>query len=77
MRIPNFTWMPKYFWKYENKYLKYVKIMWFLSLTDKSTTLRLKDDPYSTSFASTERITTGFIKQFSTGVANSIYGKWH
>ena len=31
----------------------------------------------STSFASTERITTGFIKQFSTGIANSIFNKRH
>lgn len=31
----------------------------------------------STSFASTEWITTGFLKQFSTGMANSIFDKWH
>jgi len=77
MRIPNFSKMPKFFKKYEVKYLKYVKIMRFISLTDWNTSLRLKDDPYSTSFASTERITTGFIKQFSTGIANSLYGKRH
>lgn len=74
MRIPNFSRMPKIFKKYEIWYLKLVKIMRFISLTNKNTTLWLKDDPYSTSFASTDRITTGFIKQFSTGIANSIYG---
>lgn len=77
MRIPNFSRMPKRLQKYELRYLKYVKVMRFISLTSKTTSLRLKDDPYSTSFASTERITTGFIKQFSTGIANSIYGKRH
>ena len=77
MRIPNFSKMPKIFWKYEIRFLKVVKIMRFISLTNKNTTLRLKDDPYSTSFASTDRITTGFIKQFSTGIAHSIYGQRH
>lgn len=62
MRIPNFSKFPKFFQKYELWYLKYVKIMRYVSLTSWTTTLRLKDDPMSTSFASTERITTGFIK---------------
>jgi len=69
--------MPKYFSKYDLWYLKLVNVMRFISLTNKNTTLRLKDDPYSTSFASTDRITTGFIKQFSTGIAHSIYGQRH
>jgi len=77
MWIPNFTLMPKFFKKYEVRYLKYVKIMRFVSLTNKTTSLRLKDDPYSTSFASTDWITTGFIKNYSTGVANSLFGKRH
>lgn len=51
--------------------------MRFICLTDWATTLWLKDDPMSTSFASTEWITTGFLKQFSTGMANSIFDKWH
>lgn len=62
MRIPNFSKMPNFLKKYELRYLKYVKIMRFISLTNKQVTLWLKDDPYSTSFASTDRITTGFIK---------------
>lgn len=51
--------------------------MRFVSLTSWTTTLWLKDDPMSTSFASTEWVTTGFIKQFSTGIANSIYNWRH
>jgi len=57
MRIPNFSKLPRRIRKYEIKYLKFMKILKWITLVNKSVPLRIKDDPESTDYIETHRIT--------------------
>ena len=66
MRIPDFSQYPAFLKKYENKYLKYVKVMRFLAFTNQKTTLRLKDDPHSTNYKESTEFRTANVFEFQS-----------
>ena len=68
LRIPNFSKLPWRLKIYEIKYLKFMKILKWITLTDKNVTLRLKDDPSSTDYIITNRI-TNVVNIFQTAIA--------